>query len=462
MSGLTDYINDRISRFIRKSDILNTTPAVVFEVEDDNWAKVSILSNGSIYRLKNLSGTPLVDGQDCQVYYKKSLSQSTAYIGAAIPRAQAGTINYLETQNLTGVRSGDKYKISEIKFVCPQDEKCFFSFSSTILGTESNNITLYLYIDNVEQSRTFSQTLAESNTENISFYLPLGELTKGKHTIFVKGSGSCNIQNVAAFVYGYDISEPEEDPPIFSMVGNSPNLPMSAGVGTADVPSDGTDSTPFVAHRKYYESADSGMAVNVSNRSDEIFGNYIEVQHYGGIYHDISELTEWSAKIKIGGLMSYSTPNRGYDLINSFENYNMHIFYEDYWGEKIYIIPQDMVASPVVYDNPFGFQAFEDDRLRMTTVPSGYSTIEQWFQNFVTDSHGSNVSQGREFWLGVKDGYLYIYLEGYPICKQTYSKPISKLNIGWLDMRSGNDYYSASDIRTFEIYDSFIFDIPAE
>ena len=458
MSELTDYINDRISRFIRKSDVLNTTPAVVFEVEDDNWAKVSILSNGSIYRLKNLSGTPLVDGQDCQVYYKKSLSQSTAYIGAAIPRAQAGTINYLETQNLTGVRSGDKYKISEIKFVCPQDEKCFFSFSSTILGTESNNITLYLYIDNIEQSRTFSQTLAESNTENVSFYLPLGELTKGKHTIFVKGSGSCNIQNVAAFVYGYDISESEIPSPVYVLPSRSSDIPMRVGAKSISIDSIGEVNTPFIGHRKYDDTDDTGMSANIQNLTDSVFGNYIYAQEYGGVYHDISIFTEWSAKIRICDFRSYSTPNKGYDLINTFENANMRIFYTDYFGEKLYIVPQDMVTSPVVYDNPFGFQAFEDDRLRMTTVPDGYTSILDWLRNN-KETAGSH-SKGREFWLGVKDGYFYLFIEGYPICKQIYTKPIDKINVGWLDTRSDRNYIAGTGILKFEIYDEFIFDIP--
>ena len=250
--------------------------------------------------------------------------------------------------------------------------------------------------------------------------------------------------------------------PIYKIAGYSSELPMIEGEGTAPIPSIGKNSSPFIAHRKYYSSADTGSDRNVRNATDEINGEHIEIQLYGGVYHDISSLSEWSAKIKVGGPYSWDTPNRGYDLINSFENYNMHIFYEDYWGEKIYIVPQDLVESPIVYSNPFGFELYGTDRLRMTTVPSGYSKIKEWLRNSTTDSHGSYISQGREFWLGIKDGYLYTYLEGHPICKQAYSKTIDKLNIGWLDTRSGNDYYSGFTILNFEIYDSFIFEIPAD
>lgn len=211
MNELVSYINDRISRFIKKSDILNATPATVISVEEGNWATISILSNGSIYKLKNLSGSPLSEGQSCQVYYKKSLSQNNAYIGAVNSEVQPSLSQIIsfETTNELGVHSGEKYKISEVSFVCHSLGECYFSFSSSIKGIVDNDIILYLYVDNVETGIVFTQTLSIDYSENVSFYMPIEIRRTGKHTIAIKADGQCNVLNVASYVYGVNLTEPE-------------------------------------------------------------------------------------------------------------------------------------------------------------------------------------------------------------------------------------------------------------
>lgn len=211
MNELVNYINDRVSRFIKKSDILNATPATVISVEDGNWATISILSNGSIYRLKNLSGSPLVEGQSCQVYYKKNLSQNNAYIGAVNSEIQPSLSQIIsfETINKLGVHSGEKYKISEVSFICHSLDKCYFSFSSSIKGVVDDDIILYLYVDNVETGIVFTQTLSIDHSENVSFYMPIEIQETGKHTITIKADGQCDVLNVASYVYGVNLTKPD-------------------------------------------------------------------------------------------------------------------------------------------------------------------------------------------------------------------------------------------------------------
>lgn len=211
MNELVNYINDRVNRFIKRSDILNATPATVISVEDGNWATISILSNGSIYRLKNLSGSPLAEGQSCQVYYKKNLSQNNAYIGAVNSEIQPSLsqIVSFETINNLGVRSGEKYKISEVSFICHSLDKCYFSFSSSIKGVVDNDIILYLYVDNVETGIVFTQTLSIDHSENVSFYMPIEIQATGKHTITIKADGQCDVLNVASYVYGVNLTKPD-------------------------------------------------------------------------------------------------------------------------------------------------------------------------------------------------------------------------------------------------------------
>lgn len=211
MNELVNYINDRVSRFIKRSDILNATPATVISVEDGNWATISILSNGSIYRLKNLSGSPLAEGQSCQVYYKKNLSQNNAYIGAVNSEIQPSLSQIIsfETINKLGVRSGEKYKISEVSFICHSLDKCYFSFSSSIKGVVDNDIILYLYVDNVETGIVFTQTLSIDHSENVSFYMPIEIQATGKHTITIKADGQCDVLNVASYVYGVNLTKPD-------------------------------------------------------------------------------------------------------------------------------------------------------------------------------------------------------------------------------------------------------------
>ena len=263
-------------------------------------------------------------------------------------------------------------------------------------------------------------------------------------------------EGTGEFKVGVDVVN--ELSPVYKIVGNTSNIPMLKGVKEIDITSLGKSSTPFIGHRRYDDTDDTGMSANIQNETDSVFGNYIYVQEGGGIYHDISIFTEWSAKIRICDFMSYSTPNRGYDLINTFENNNMRIVYKDYFGEELYIIPQDTVASPVIYDNPFGFVVSEDDELHITSAPDGYKSIIDWLRNDKGVADFS--SEGREFWLGVKDGYFYLFIEGYPICKQIYTKPIDKLNVGWLNTRSNRNYVAGTGILKFEFYNKFIFPIP--
>lgn len=207
MNELVSYINDRISRFIKKSDILNATPAIVYEVEDDNWAKVTILSNGAIYRLKNLSGTSLVNGQDCQVYYKKSLSQSTAYIGAAITSENVD-LKYVYGESISGSLFEEEREIAEINFTVKNDDTdILISYTIELQGDSLNGLcSFYICVDGDFLDIISKQTINNGEINTVSVTYPIS-INSGIHQIIIYGEGFGVVNDIISFVYGNGVQE---------------------------------------------------------------------------------------------------------------------------------------------------------------------------------------------------------------------------------------------------------------
>lgn len=207
MNELVHYINDRISRFIKKSDILNATPAIVYEVEDDNWAKVTILSNGAIYRLKNLSGTSLMNGQDCQVYYKKSLSQSTAYIGATITSENVD-LKYVYGESISGSLFEEEREISEINFTVKNDDTdILISYTIELQGDSLNGLCSFrICVDGEFLDIISKQTINNGEINTVSVTYPIS-INSGIHQIVIYGEGFGVANDIISFVYGNGVQE---------------------------------------------------------------------------------------------------------------------------------------------------------------------------------------------------------------------------------------------------------------
>lgn len=202
MSNLIEFINDRIRRYAGNSDILNATPAIVESVADNNFASVKLLCNGSVYKLKNLSGATIREGDACQVYYKKALAQTNAYIGAAQPN---GGLVYLYLNPATGVITTSSKRIATLQFASGDNAVCFLSFTGEIIGTENGNISLEVTMDGVSVN-SFAQTLVVGNKSIVSIHIPIDALSSGVHSISVVCYGHCNVSNIVSFIHGIGLS----------------------------------------------------------------------------------------------------------------------------------------------------------------------------------------------------------------------------------------------------------------
>lgn len=207
MNELVNYINDRVSRFIKRSDILNATPATVISVEDENWVTINILSNGSIYRLKNLSGSSLVEGQGCQVYYKKNLSQDNAFIGAAATN-ESVDIDYVYGDKTTGSLFEEEREVSEINFTVKNNNTAILiSYTIDLQGDSSNGICSFrVRVDEEYLERIIRCSVSAGELKTVSLTCPI-TVDRGVHQIIVVGQGDGVVSELTSFVFGNGIKE---------------------------------------------------------------------------------------------------------------------------------------------------------------------------------------------------------------------------------------------------------------
>ena len=207
MNELISFINDRINRFLKKSDVVNTTPAIIKTVENKEWATVEILTNGAIYKLKNLSGTNLTEGQGCQVYYSKFLSQDNAYIGAATIN-ESVDLNYVYGDKITGSLFEEEREISEINFTVNNNNTAILiSYTIDVQGDSLDGICSFrICVDNEYLDRIVRCSVSNGELNTVSFIYPI-TVNSGVHQIVIFGQGNGVVNESTSFVYGNGIKE---------------------------------------------------------------------------------------------------------------------------------------------------------------------------------------------------------------------------------------------------------------
>lgn len=405
MNKLIEFINDRINHYIKSSDVINATPAIVTEVFDGNWATAKLLCNEATYKLRNLSGAVLKVGDSCQVYYKKSLMQSNSYIGAAQPN---GGLVYLYLTPKTGAITASSKEIAKLQFVSDSSAVALFSFTGEFKGTEATDIELKIILDE-ESVNSFSQTLSVDGKETVGVHLPLSDLEVGEHTISVVCNGHCNVVNLAAFVYGTGLTEAEQPVllPLYRLADNSEDLPLISGEGF--IPN---ALAPDVLAERFVARADTAYIY----QDDPMVwseNNSIYVAHGADIRHSVvskggDQLAEFTIKFKYSGLQrdSVVTPRYGYEFM---------------YAKDI----NDTGYLDVMLD--------EDDNYFVIVLQRGYGapTLDVSGHNTGTTANGvkfndidfdwlANDGEGREFKVCLKDNVVYFYIDDVLFCHQDY------------------------------------------
>lgn len=107
MADVTEYINDRIDRYMKNTDVIHCTMGRITELPDysDNKTKyrVEIIQSNTNYALTNFTGVQLQTGQHVQVFYKNYLNEKNAWIG--------GVVSAL---SMVRISEGDYNALSEI------------------------------------------------------------------------------------------------------------------------------------------------------------------------------------------------------------------------------------------------------------------------------------------------------------------------------------------------------------
>lgn len=215
MNELINFINDRINRFIKKSNIISTTPAIVKQIEE-SWAYVELLESGVTYKLKNLSGSTLIEGQTCQVYYKNFLSQDNAFIGAATTN-ETVDIAYVYGDKITGSLFEEEREISEINFTVKNNNTAILmSYTIDLQGDPSNGICSFrVRVDEEYLERIVRCSVSAGELKTVSLTCPI-TVDRGVHQIIVVGQGNGVVSELTSFVFGngikeYDVYDPTDE-----------------------------------------------------------------------------------------------------------------------------------------------------------------------------------------------------------------------------------------------------------
>ena len=209
--ALTELINDKIDKRMINSDYTLSVPAKVKEPLSNGMYVTEILANNAQMILPNYSGTELDVNENVQVFYKgNTLSERTAYIGAAIYKpegANRNKIKYIPAMTSTGtVGELTPTLIAKIDFEAVMTGKVFVSFNANVIGTALGEVDIFVYFDEVlhEYQPQLSVNTGFKYVE--SFQLPFNANT-GNHTVEVKAFGVGNYTDICCYVWGQGLRD---------------------------------------------------------------------------------------------------------------------------------------------------------------------------------------------------------------------------------------------------------------
>ena len=210
--ALTELINQKIDKRIAESDIVHSLYAKVINPLENGMYVVELLPTKTQLILPNWTGSELDVDENVQVFYKgEIISERTAYIGSSFYKgdiASRNRVKYIVGTAKLGTISTTQRTIATIKFEALQKTKVFVVLNSNIWGNETGFSTVYIYMDG-QMHEYVPKTTVTANYDSVqSFTLPF-DVTKGKHVVDIRASGSGDYIDIYAFVFGQGLNDKE-------------------------------------------------------------------------------------------------------------------------------------------------------------------------------------------------------------------------------------------------------------
>lgn len=234
MDSLLSLIDSRINKAEKNSNALRSVPCKVIELLNNDYVKVQIVTDSTIYTVLNRSGTNVNVGETVSLYYQGMINNKSAYIGAAITKEEGGGSGCSFNSIIGDVTIGEVFpSVSRIIGACPFkaliNTNAFVVYNCVIQGVDTGTLYLHFYIDGEEIgfSPTVSVTLNQYITQ--SFVLPFTTL-QGNHMLQVRAIGYGYITSATLNVCGtgIEVSDSPYEPTaendyIYETVGSSTN-----------------------------------------------------------------------------------------------------------------------------------------------------------------------------------------------------------------------------------------------
>ena len=136
MADVTEYINDRIDRYMKNTDIIHCTMGRITELPNydkgETKYRVEIIQANTNYALVNFTGSQLQVGQHVKVFYKNYLNERNAWIGESA--TNENKINGVSGEGITNLKVISQ---SEYDRITPDNSTVYFV-------TGSGQINLFL------------------------------------------------------------------------------------------------------------------------------------------------------------------------------------------------------------------------------------------------------------------------------------------------------------------------------
>lgn len=200
MSELYDLVSSIVKKELNGLNLTKTIPCRVVQVLDNEKVEVELISNKAHYRVYNYSGSPVNIGETVQLFYRGTISENSAYIGASFYKSDA-TTNFVIMDSKTGLISSEYSLASKVDIKAINDTNIEITYNASILGTNNGEVEFVIRIDGIEQDYKPLSSTIESSRIMVSFSMP-SHIAQGKHSIEIRVKGTANIERVYAFVSG--------------------------------------------------------------------------------------------------------------------------------------------------------------------------------------------------------------------------------------------------------------------
>lgn len=214
--ALTELINQKIDKKIAESDIVHSLYAKVISPLENGMYVVELLPTKTQLILPNWTGSELDIDENVQVFYKgEIISERTAYIGSSFYKddiASRNRIKYINGTFELGEVGEIARTIAMVEFEAVQNTKVFAILNANIWGNETGFSFVYIYMDGILHEYQPKTTVMANYDSVQCFNLPF-DVTKGKHVLEIKASGTGNYIDIYAYIWGQGLTDKESFDP---------------------------------------------------------------------------------------------------------------------------------------------------------------------------------------------------------------------------------------------------------